>query len=181
MKKHSCGAILYTIYNNKIYVVLGMEKGEWFPFKGTKDNGETYEETAIREIREETCDVIKINSIKLNCNYSTKRKHYHIGITQINKNDINQFYKNRNAILKNSYAYNLKNYAYLEKTDLKMFSLDDIFQYDFHDITLYPIKYYYTYLKNKQKKLNMYISRSPCMLPFQNYIESSDIIPASHV
>jgi hypothetical protein len=181
MKKHSCGAILYTIWNNKIYVVLGMEEGEWFPFKGTKDIGETYEETAIREIREETCNVIKVNSIKLDCNYSTKRKHYHIGITQINKNDINQFYKNRNAILKNSYDYHLKNYAYLEKTNLKMFLLDDIFQYDFHEITLYPIKYYYTFLKNKQKKLNMSKLHSLWKVPFQNCIELSDIIPISHI
>ena len=181
MKKHSCGAILYTIYNNKIYVVLGMEKGQWFPFKGTKDNGETYEEAAIREINEETCDVIKIDKIKLDCNYSTKRKHYHIGITKINIDEINQFYINRNNILKHNYKYHLKNYAYLEKTDLKMFPLDTIFQYDFHDITLYPIKYYYQYLKNKQQKLNIDKSLSPCVLSFQNYIELSDNIPALQV
>ena len=40
MKKHSCGAILYTISKKKVYIILGMENGEWFPFKGTREKCE---------------------------------------------------------------------------------------------------------------------------------------------
>ena len=87
MKIHSCGAILYTDFNNDIYVILGMEKGMWFPFKGTRETGETCTEAAIREIYEETCSIVKLDDIELNCQYSTKRKYYHIGLVYVNHND----------------------------------------------------------------------------------------------
>lgn len=152
MKKHSCGAILYTIYNNDIYIVLGMEKGQWFPFKGTKEKGETYEMTAVREIQEETCNTVLLDSIELDCHYSSKRKHYHIGLTKISYDIIRKFYKNRDKFLSYYNAYD-RYYSYLEKTNMQMFSLDDIFNNNFHDITVSPIKYYYPYLKLLQKKL----------------------------
>lgn len=132
-----------------------MEKGEWFPFKGTREKGETNEQAAIREIKEETCNVVKIDNIDLKCNYSTKRKHYHIGLVQINTYDINKFYQNREILLKNiKYNYYNQYYSYLEKTDVRMFSLDEILSLNLHDITLTPIKYYYSYLKSLQTKLN---------------------------
>ena len=60
MKKHSCGAILYTIHNNNIYVILGLEDGKWFPFKGVREHGETNTQAAIREINEETCKEVAL-------------------------------------------------------------------------------------------------------------------------
>ena len=92
MKVHSCGAILYTFHNSDVYVILGMEKGEWFPFKGTRERGETNMETAIREVYEETCSIINTNYIDLQCNYITKRKHYHIGLVFVEMNKISKFY-----------------------------------------------------------------------------------------
>ena len=149
MKKHSCGAILYTIYNNSVCVVLGMEKGQWFPFKGLREKGETNVEAAIREIREETCDAVHINTLELDCNYSTKRKHYHIGLHQITLQEIMQFFHNR---------YNNDfNSAYLEKEDIKLFPIDHIQEFDFHEITRIPIDFYYQYLLKLQTDIHINI------------------------
>lgn len=156
MKKHSCGAILYTIQNNIVYIVLGMEKGEWFPFKGIREKGETNIQAALREIKEETCNAINVNHIDLKCNYSTKRKHYHIGLTRITKDEFNQFYLNRYNMLNN---YNqdgnkLKyNWPYLEKEDIKMFPIEDIMKFNFHEITEIPIRYYYNQLIRLQRDI----------------------------
>lgn len=51
----SCGAVVFTRINNEIrYVLVQSKSGSWgFP-KGHMEGEETEEETAIREIREET-------------------------------------------------------------------------------------------------------------------------------
>lgn len=156
MKKHSCGSILYTIYNNNIYIVLGLEKGEWFPFKGTREKGETNEQTAIREIYEETCKIVKIDSVELKCKYSTKRKHYHIGITFISFDKINKFHIERKSIMDDPYLKH--RLVYLEKTEIQFFKLDNIFNNNFHEITYIPIRYYYSHLKNIQNKIHNQIN-----------------------
>jgi predicted NUDIX family NTP pyrophosphohydrolase len=155
MKKHSCGGILYTLYNNQIYIVLGMEKGAWFPFKGIREKTETNKQAAVREIYEETCGVVNVSNINLQCNFSTKRKHYHIGLAFISINEIKQFYINRNKLeyeIKNQKDIDYK-WAYLEKTDLKIFKLDTIFKNKFHEVTYKPIKFYYNYLKKIQSSI----------------------------
>jgi ADP-ribose pyrophosphatase YjhB (NUDIX family) len=163
MKKHSCGAILYTISNNNVYVVLGMEKGQWFPFKGTREKGETNNQAAIREIKEETCNAVHIKHIELKCNYSTKRKHYHIGLTRITSEEFNLFYHNKHIML---HEYNPKgtpleyNWAYVEKEDIKMFPLDNIMSNNFHEITKIPIKYYYHYLSKLQRDVRRKLRRN---------------------
>lgn len=60
------GAILYRIENNKIlYLLLKYPDNAWgFP-KGIQDEGETLEQTAKREIREET----GIKNIELDVNH----------------------------------------------------------------------------------------------------------------
>jgi hypothetical protein len=153
MKKHSCGAILYTVHNNKIYIILGMEKGQWFPFKGIRENCESNEQAAIREIYEETCGVTKLCSIDLKCNYSTKRKHYHIGLVKVSADIINQFYRNQEDISKeNRYCDNYN--SYLEKSNIRMFSLNCIINTKFHEVTSMPLKYYYAYLKMLESNLH---------------------------
>lgn len=152
MKRHSCGAILYTVYNNKIFIVLGMEKGQWFPFKGTRERGETNEQTAIREINEETCGVVKLKNIELKCHFSTKRKHYHIGLIKIESDVIGKFYKSRAQITVNNYDNDYD--VFLEKSDIKMFPLESIFNNDFHSITTIPIKYYFPHLKLLEKQIS---------------------------
>jgi hypothetical protein len=153
MKKHSCGAILYTVHNNKIYIILGMEKGQWFPFKGTRESGESNEHAAIREIYEETCGITKLISIDLKCNYSTKRKHYHIGLVKVSSDIINQFYRNQEDISReNRYCGDYD--SYLEKSDIRMFSLNFVLKTKFHEVTSMPLKYYYKYLKMLESNLH---------------------------
>ena len=154
MKKHSCGAILYTIHNNNIYIILGMEDGKWFPFKGVREYGETNMQAAIREINEETCRAVTIKNINLNCNFSTRNKHYHIGLSEITLSEFNQFAHNRRNLLKINNDKKYKNYnCLLEKDDIKMFHIDDIKNYSFHNITDIPIKFYYDHLLNLQNHI----------------------------
>lgn len=167
MKKHSCGAILYTIHNGNVYIVLGMEKGEWFPFKGIRERGETNVQAALREIKEETCNAVNAKHIELKCNYSTKRKHYHIGLTRITPDEFRQFYHNREVMLNDCHS-NASEYkwAYLEKNDIKMFPIDDIMSYNFHEITDIPIRHYYHFLIKLQRDVrNGYVNKKATQTP----------------
>lgn len=163
MKKHSCGALLYTIYKNQVFVVLGMEKGNWFPFKGTREHGESNNDAAIREVCEETCNVVKIKKINLDCNYSTKRKYYHIGLVEIPYTGINQFYKNRKKVLdyiREKKCDKEQFYSCIEKTYIDMFHINGILSRNFHTVTMKPIKYYYKKLMQIQNELNLNKSQS---------------------
>ena len=174
MKKHSCGAILYVIKDRDIYIVLGMEKGQWFPFKGIRERGESNMKAAIREINEETCGSVQIDYVELKCNFATKRKYYHIGLVKISMNEYNNFYKNREGLLKNYNGIVPTNYGmFLEKTDIKMFKLDDITSYDFHVVTSNPINFYLPYLfklQNYIRGYNQYIEHDSVINKFNNMI-----------
>lgn len=176
MKKHSCGAILYTIYNNSIYIVLGLEKGQWFPFKGTREKGETNVQAAVREIKEETCNALHVDHVDLKCHYSTKRKHYHIGLTRMTTDEFNQFYLNKYSMIHGCHpkgSHLEYNWAYIEKDDIRMFSIDSIMSNNFHEITYIPIRFYYQYLKKLQRdarngimiKNHKTVSKSPLYGP----------------
>ncbi len=54
-REESCGAVLYTIENGKrVYVLIMEANGSYGLPKGHKNSNETDEETALREIKEET-------------------------------------------------------------------------------------------------------------------------------
>lgn len=54
-KEKSCGAIIYKIEDNNIKILLLKHNvGHWSFPKGHVENNETEEETALREIKEET-------------------------------------------------------------------------------------------------------------------------------
>ncbi len=152
MKTHSCGAILYTIYKNKVFIILGKEHGDWFPFKGTCEQGETYEQTAAREIEEETCKLVKLspNDINLKCVYSTSRKCYHIGLNFVPYTFVREFYKVREM---------MSDKNCLEKTDIKMFNIFRLDNHSFHQVTEKPLLYYYPFLKELQKKINITVEK----------------------
>lgn len=150
MKKHSCGALIFTLYKNEIHIVLGMEKNEWFPFKGTREANESLNDTAIREIYEETCGIVNLDDIYLDCNYSTKRKYYHIGLVFVNINVLKKFYKQRNKYKLNS----TDNGAFLEKTCIKLFNINELHNYKFHHISLVPINYYKCFLLKLQSRIH---------------------------
>ena len=66
-----CGAVVFTKKDNKIsYVVVKSKEGVWgFP-KGHNEPNESEEQTAIREIKEETSlDVKIIKGFRVTCEY----------------------------------------------------------------------------------------------------------------
>jgi 8-oxo-dGTP pyrophosphatase MutT (NUDIX family) len=141
IKKHSCGAILYTFYKGQIYIILGEEHGDWFAFKGTREKNESNEQAAIREINEETCGLLTPKKIKLDCMFSTKRKIYHIGLVKINMDFIDEFYSVRKLCTRPEM---------LEKTNVRAFPITYDFN-KFHKITRHPINYYLNYLKSHMR------------------------------
>lgn len=72
VKEKSCGAVIYKIENNKIfYLLLKMGYGHTSLCKGHQEEGESDEETAIREIKEETSLDVKLDtSFKIKITYS---------------------------------------------------------------------------------------------------------------
>ena len=55
IKEKSCGAVIYRIQNQKLQVlVIHQVQGHWCFPKGHVETGETEEQTAAREIKEET-------------------------------------------------------------------------------------------------------------------------------
>ena len=74
VKEKSCGAVIYKIENGKIYyLLLKMNFGHTSLCKGHQENGESDEETALREIKEETSLDVKLNTdFKTQIRYSPK-------------------------------------------------------------------------------------------------------------
>lgn len=142
--KNSCGAIFYTYDpNGTIGIILGLEGVHWFPFKGCAEPGESLEQTAIREIKEETCGLVNLDKIHLEHYFTSKRKHYYIGLCLVDYNIIDMF---SNARIDE----NRKEYR--EKKRLKFFTLQEaIMDSSVHSITKASIKYFWNklmYLNN---------------------------------
>lgn len=55
IEERSCGAILYrNSPSGKLYLLLNYPSGHWDFVKGNIEKGETFKETTLREIKEET-------------------------------------------------------------------------------------------------------------------------------
>ena len=62
-KEKSCGAVIYKYIDNELFILLLIHNlGHWSFAKGHVEDGETEQETAIREIKEETNLDVTINS-----------------------------------------------------------------------------------------------------------------------
>ena len=62
-KEKSCGAIIYKYVDNELFILfLKHNLGHWAFAKGHVEDGETEQETAIREIKKETNLDVTINS-----------------------------------------------------------------------------------------------------------------------
>lgn len=143
--KNSCGAILYAYNKDGILgVILGEEDrgvGDWLPFKGCNENNETYEETAAREIKEETCGVVDIHPSKiiLNHKFASKRKNYYIALCEVDYSMIDAFYIAR-------LSENRKEFK--EKKNIKFFPLDNVLDdVSVHSLSRASIRYYWNQLK----------------------------------
>jgi ADP-ribose pyrophosphatase YjhB (NUDIX family) len=133
--KVSCGAILYT-HNpqGRIGVILGLEHSDWLPFKGCNEKGETYEETALREIKEETCGLVNAENIDLAHIFGSKRKKYRIGLIYVPYDVIDQF---NNARKKEQRE------QYIEKRKLGFFDIEHIMNNKYvHNLSKESIRYY---------------------------------------
>lgn len=63
IEERSCGAILYrNSPSGKLYLLLNYPSGHWDFVKGNIEKGETFKETALREIKEET-EISDVNFI----------------------------------------------------------------------------------------------------------------------
>ncbi|MGM9878924.1 MAG: bis(5'-nucleosyl)-tetraphosphatase [Bacilli bacterium] len=73
-KEKSCGAIIYKCKNNKLYFLIVKHNAGHYSFpKGHIEKGETEEETAIREVKEETnIDIEIIPGFREKITYSPK-------------------------------------------------------------------------------------------------------------
>lgn len=139
MEKKSCGAILYAFNpEGKLGVILGEEshsrEEEWLPFKGGCQEDETLEQAAIREIFEETCGLILLDSITLHHKFSTKRKEYHIGLVEVPYELLDTFIE----ALKHETREN-----FIEKRKLKFFLFPDVLKEPtVHNISKSSILFY---------------------------------------
>lgn len=135
---HSCGALLHTISPSGVPgVILGTEgyDGKFLPFKGCPHIGETYEQAACREIAEETCGIVRVNQVDLWNNFTTKHKHYHMGLIFVDYSILDQFDKVRR---------NESRHEFLEKKEIKFFPLHNVLEDDaVHNISKISIKFYW--------------------------------------
>ena len=149
---HSCGGVLYTIKDGFVYIVLGKEGSEYFHFKGRVQDTESFEDAAVREIREETMGLVNLDTIYLDChNVSSKNKKYHYGLVKVD-NDIDVIF---NAKRNNSNVVEKLMPDYKEKQDIKLFKLNDIKSHNLHVLTIKPIMYYYDFLVSVQDDLGL--------------------------
>lgn len=125
--KISCGALFFTQDPfGQTGIILGLEQGGWLPFKGCNEEGETFEETAIREVKEETCGLIHLSEISLDHTFATHAKIYKIGLCHIPYAFLHIFQKVRSKEKRDKYK---------EKYTVKFFPLLKIL----HDKRVHPI------------------------------------------
>lgn len=159
-KKCSVGAILYTIKNNKIYYILGIEPTKeidyekyvmnftknkidynyLFPFKGSVDKDDkTIFDTAKREIHEETLEIIHIDTINFQYCFTTVKKYY-LGFIEVN----NSFVQDFNKLRKNKKHMDTLDKTYKEKLGVIELDIETIINNDdIPKISRYPILLHY--------------------------------------
>lgn len=140
--KISCGAVFYAYDpDGNLGVILGLEGNDYLQFKGCNEVGETYEMTAAREIKEETCGLVNISptDILLEHMFTSKRKHYYIGLCKVEYDIVEKF-----AALR----VNESRKEYREKKMLKFFPIETVLTEDsVHNISKASIRYYWDKLK----------------------------------
>jgi predicted NUDIX family NTP pyrophosphohydrolase len=65
MESFAAGIIPYTVTENGIYFLLGLEKRGWSGFVGSSEPGEIPEQTALREFNEESALIFSNYQINL--------------------------------------------------------------------------------------------------------------------
>ncbi len=140
--KDSCGALLYTVVNGKVGLVLGFENGHWMPFKGCREKHETIEAAAIREIYEETGGYLTLKTINLALCYESARKNYYIGCAYVSRHVIETYNENVSRFRG----------CFAEKSCLRFFPLDQPMKY--HHIVESVLKVYRPFLELMQRLID---------------------------
>ena len=137
--KTSCGAIFYSFNpQGRLGIILGREGRNWLPFKGCCEYKESFEDAAIREIFEETCGIIKLNSIALDHKFASKHKRYLIGLVQVPYSLIQDFTDRRVTEQRANFC---------EKKGLRFFAIEKVLDHQrVHGITKASIRYYWNKL-----------------------------------
>lgn len=142
--RHSCGAIFYAFDpNGQIGIILGQEQNqnEYLPFKGCMEEGETLVDTAIREIKEETGGLVILKDIVLEHRFTSRRKHYYIGLCEVPFDLVDKY----DQYLSNGLE---KRKEFTEKRKLKFFYLDEVnSNQEIHNISKSSINYYMNKLR----------------------------------
>jgi bis(5'-nucleosidyl)-tetraphosphatase len=75
LSEKSCGAVVYAKNSEIKYLLLQYEGGHWDFVKGNVEEGETEQQTTVRELKEETgiADAHFIDSFKQRISYFYKR------------------------------------------------------------------------------------------------------------
>jgi 8-oxo-dGTP pyrophosphatase MutT (NUDIX family) len=175
--KHSCGAIFYTFDpNGKIGIILGQEQetNGYLPFKGCMEEGETLVQAAVREIFEETGGLVKLETIDLEHQFTSKRKHYHIGVCEVPYDIIEKYHLQ----LLNGLE---KRKEFLEKRKLKFFDLDEISgNNDVHNISKSSVNYYMNKLRLIQIQRNTHTNSTNIPDNITDYCRKQSI-PSSYL
>ena len=76
LNEKSCGAVVYFKNSEVKYLLLQYEAGHWDFVKGNVEEGETEQETTVRELREETglVDARFVDGFKERISYFYKRQ-----------------------------------------------------------------------------------------------------------
>lgn len=171
--KISCGALFYT-YNekNQLGIILGLERGGWLPFKGCNEVNETYEQTAIREVAEETCFLISLPNISLDHTFSSHIKIYKIGLCYVPFEFIAEFARVRQHEQREKSK---------EKYEVKFFPIKTIRQnFTIHPLAIKSINHYWDILHNK-KKLFTYATKAIFNIPRPRLSRSASEIITKHL
>jgi ADP-ribose pyrophosphatase YjhB (NUDIX family) len=124
--RNSCGALFYT-YNdkNELGIILGKERNNYTPCKGRMEPGEIAEESAIREIAEESNNMIILDELDLYFASGSSKKTHFLGLCYVPFTFIEQY---------NSSSKRIKE---AEKDNFRFFRVDDILSYRY-DVRLVP-------------------------------------------
>lgn len=145
--KISCGAILYSYDEDGNFgLILGYEDGYWLPFKGGPEINEIPEQTAIREIYEETCGLVKLNTINLEHRFMGRNKRYYIGLCEVPYSIVKNFKLLRSLQVDE---------RFIEKKFIKFFPIHAFYNNKIHNITKKSIYYYWDRIEALSRNIHI--------------------------
>jgi hypothetical protein len=158
--KVSCGGLLYAFDSDgDLGLILGYERCGYFPLKGRKEQGETIEQAAIREIYEESCGIVDIMDINLDCKIDSAKKRYYLGLVPVKYDIIQEFADRRKHETRS---------AFIEIEELKFYKLSELLTMRLPLITYKAISFYKDILIKIAN--NAYITDDNAITEYEMYV-----------